>query len=196
VVIVDPDTGRPCPDGQTGEIWIGGTSVARGYWNRADENARTFGARTTDGRRGFLRSGDLGYAHRGDLYVTGRLKDVLIVRGSKHFPQDLEYTAERAHTGVRRGCVAAVSLCSGVEGDGIGILAEVEPRRLGEDDGAASVAQAIRSAICETHGILPRVVALLPPRALPKTTSGKLQRFLCREGWLAHAFPVIDTASP
>jgi acyl-CoA synthetase (AMP-forming)/AMP-acid ligase II len=194
MVIVDPDTERPCPDGQTGEIWIRGASVALGYWNRPDETARTFGARTTDGRGGFVRSGDLGYVRRGDLHVTGRLKDILIVRGSKHFPQDLEYTAERAHIGVRRGCVAAVALSSGVDGDAVGILAEVEPRRL-EDEGAiADVARSIRSAICEHHGVLPQVVALLPAGALPKTTSGKLQRFLCLDGWLARTIPVIEAA--
>jgi len=195
VAIVDPDTGCPCPDGQTGEIWIRGASVALGYWNRAEETARTFGACTTDGRGGFLRSGDLGYMCRGDLYVTGRLKDILIVRGSKHFPQDLEYTAESAHIGVRRGCVAAVSLCSGVDGDLVAILAEVDPRRMGEGAEAGDVARSIRGAICETHGVLPHVIALLLPGALPRTTSGKLQRFLCRDGWLARTLPVIEGAS-
>jgi acyl-CoA synthetase (AMP-forming)/AMP-acid ligase II len=192
VAVVNPDTCAPCPDGQTGEIWIRGAGVALGYWNRADETARTFGARTADGRAGFLRSGDLGYVRHGDLYVTGRLKDILIVRGAKHFPQDLEYTAEGAHAGIRRGCVAVVSLCSGIDGDAVAILAEVEPRRMEKGADTGDIARRIRSAVCETHGVLPHVVALLPPGALPKTTSGKLQRFACREGWLARTLPVIE----
>jgi acyl-CoA synthetase (AMP-forming)/AMP-acid ligase II len=194
VAIVDPETRRPCSDGQTGEIWIRGAGVALGYWNRAEQTARAFGARTMDGRGGFLRSGDLGYVSRGHLYVTGRLKDVLIVRGTKHFPQDLEYTAEGAHIGVRHGCVAAVSVCSGVDGDAIAILAEVEPGRMGEGAAAGDIVRCIRSAICEAYGVLPQVVALLPPGALPKTTSGKLQRFLCRDGWLRDSLPVIERA--
>ena len=194
IVIVDSETGRPCPDGTIGEIWIRGPGVAAGYWRHGDDNARSFGARTSDGRTGFLRSGDLGYTLRGELVLTGRLKDVLIVRGVKHFPQDLELTAERAHAGVRRGCVAAVALEGGVDGDGVAILAEVEPRRLEEGEAPADVADRIRSAVCETHGVFPHVVALVPPGTLPKTTSGKLQRFLCRERWLTQTLPVIEAA--
>jgi acyl-CoA synthetase (AMP-forming)/AMP-acid ligase II len=197
VVIVDPETRRPCPEGCTGEIWIRGAGVARGYWNLADETARTFGMRTTDGQDGFLRSGDLGCVRAGVLHVTGRLKDILIVRGSKHFPEDLEHTAEAAHLSVRPGGVAAVSISSGVEGDVIAILAELDPRRLAEfADGspARDVALRIKAAVCETHGVMPQVVALVPPGALPRTTSGKLQRFLCRDGWLGRTLPVIEGA--
>ena len=191
VLIVDPGTFRPCSEGRAGEIWIGGPGVAQGYWKRPDESARVFAARTVDGRGPFLRSGDLGCVIHGELYVTGRLKDLLIVRGAKHFPQDLEHTAEGAHVVVRRGCVAAVALGTGVDGDAIGILAEVEPRRLDEGLETADVTEVISTAICEAHGVRPGVVALLPAGSLPKTTSGKLQRFLCREGWLAGAFPVL-----
>ena len=197
VVIVDPETRQPCPEGCAGEIWIRGAGVARGYWDLADETARTFGMRTADGQGGFLRSGDVGYVHAGALHVTGRLKDILIVRGSKHFPQDLEHTAEGAHLSVRRGCVAAVSVSSGVEGDVIAILAELDPRCLAEFAECAparDVALRIKAAICETHGVMPQVVALVPPGALPRTTSGKLQRFLCRDGWLARTLPVIEGA--
>jgi acyl-CoA synthetase (AMP-forming)/AMP-acid ligase II len=90
--------------------------------------------------------------------------------------------------------VAAVALDSGVDGDAVAILAEFEPRRLCEDEAAAEVVQRIRSAVCETHGVLPYAVALVPPGTLPKTTSGKLQRFLCRERWLAQELPLTGAA--
>jgi len=191
VAIVEPETGRVCPDGRAGEIWISGPSVAQGYWNRPDDSARVFSASTSDGSGPFLRSGDLGCMMDGELHVTGRLKDLLIVRGAKHFPQDLERTAEDAHAAVRRGCVAAVSLGAGAEGDTIGVLAEIEPRRVDDAAGIEEVAHVISAAVCEAHGVRPGVVALLPPAALPKTTSGKLQRFLCRAHWMAGAFPVL-----
>jgi acyl-CoA synthetase (AMP-forming)/AMP-acid ligase II len=191
VVIVDPGTGHVCPEGRAGEVWIRGPGVAQGYWRRPDESARVFAAHTADGQGPFLRSGDLGSLIDGELHVTGRLKDLLIVRGVKHFPQDLEHTAEGAHAAVRRGCVAAVAVGTAVGGDVIGILAEIEPRRLDQELEIAGVIDLISATVCEAHGVRPGVVALLPAGVLPKTTSGKLQRFLCREGWLAGAFPVL-----
>ena len=191
VVIVDPATGHVCPEGRAGEVWIRGPGVAQGYWRRPDESARVFAAHTADGQGPFLRSGDLGSLIDGELHVTGRLKDLLIVRGVKHFPQDLEHTAEGAHAAVRRGCVAAVAVGTAVGGDVIGILAEIEPRRLDQELEIAGVLDLISATVCEAHGVRPGVVALLPAGVLPKTTSGKLQRFLCREGWLAGAFPVL-----
>ena len=191
VVIVDPGSGRRCPEGCIGEIWVGGPSVARGYWNRPADSAGVFAARTSDGAGPFLRSGDLGCLRGGELYVTGRLKDLLIVRGAKHFPQDLERTAEDAHAAVRRGAVAAVALGAGADGDAIAILAEIEPRRLEGRVETDDVTNVISAAICEAHGVRPGLVALLPAGSLPKTTSGKLQRFLCRDRWLAGAFPVL-----
>jgi acyl-CoA synthetase (AMP-forming)/AMP-acid ligase II len=191
VVIVDPGTGHVCPEGRAGEVWIRGPGVAQGYWRRPDESARVFAAHTADGQGPFLRSGDLGSLIDGELHVTGRLKDLLIVRGVKHFPQDLEHTAEGAHAAVRRGCVAAVAVGTAVGGDVIGILAEIEPRRLDQELEIAGVIDLISTTVCEAHGVRPGVVALLPAGVLPKTTSGKLQRFLCREGWLAGAFPVF-----
>ena len=191
VVIVDPGTGHVCPEGRAGEVWIRGPGVAQGYWRRPDESARVFAAHTADGQGPFLRSGDLGSLIDGELHVTGRLKDLLIVRGVKHFPQDLEHTAEGAHAAVRRGCVAAVAVGTAVGGDVIGILAEIEPRRLDQELEIAGVLDLISTTVCEAHGVRPGVVALLPAGVLPKTTSGKLQRFLCREGWLAGAFPVL-----
>src|SRR5207249_6352627 len=116
--------------GEVGEIWISGPSVTRGYWNRPEETERVFGARLADTGEGpFLRTGDLGFLWRSRLLVTGRLKDVIIVRGRKHYPQDIELTVERSHPAIRPGCAAAVSV-PGPGGEGVVIVAEVDPRRV------------------------------------------------------------------
>ena len=183
VRIVEPTTCRPCPDDEDGEIQVGGDSVAAGYWRRPDDTAASFigTALPTDSR--WLRTGDLGFMRNGELFVTGRLKDLLIVRGAKHFPQDLERTAEQRHRAVRPGGVAAVAVANGVRGDRVALVAEIDARRLEAGDGARLIAD-LRQAIADTHGIQLHGVALVPPGTVPKTTSGKLQRFLCRDAWV------------
>ena len=123
--IVDPVTRTVCADDEQGEIQVAGPSVARGYWNRPLESSRIF---TVDEGRRWLTTGDLGSLQDGELHVTGRIKDLLIVRGAKHFPQDLERTAERLHRGVRLGGVAAVAVGSHVRGDRVALIAEIDPR--------------------------------------------------------------------
>jgi acyl-CoA synthetase (AMP-forming)/AMP-acid ligase II len=182
VLIVDPATRRLVPDTVVGEIWVSGESVAHGYWKRPAQTAETFAAFTADGRGPFLRTGDLGFLDRGRLFVAGRLKDVLIVRGVKHHPHDIELTAERAHPALRPGCCAAVS----VQADGeeqVAIVAEIDSREQSRAEGIdpAQIMIAVRIAIASAHHISTRSVSLVRAGALPKTTSGKLQRFLCRE---------------
>ncbi|HEV2149633.1 MAG TPA: beta-ketoacyl synthase N-terminal-like domain-containing protein, partial [Longimicrobiaceae bacterium] len=182
VVIADPDTGAECPAGKVGEIWVAGPSVAGGYWERPEETERTFRAHlagTGDGP--FLRTGDLGFVHGGELFVAGRAKDVVIVRGRNHYPQDLELTAERAHAAIRPGCGAAFSV--EVEGEErLVVAAELERRALGLDP--APVVDAVRRALAEEHELPPYAVVLLKTGAVPKTTSGKIQRRECRDRWL------------
>jgi acyl-CoA synthetase (AMP-forming)/AMP-acid ligase II len=179
LLIVDPANGRPCAAGETGEIWVAGPSVARGYWNRPEESARTFGARALDGQGPFLRTGDLGFLGHGELYVTGRLKDVLIVRGVKHYPQDLERTvADRARELIA-GAVAAFAIDRGTAGDLIGIAAEIEPRVVDVDAAGPTLIDDIRAAIAEVHGVQLHAVQLVARGAIPRTTSGKLQRSAC-----------------
>jgi acyl-CoA synthetase (AMP-forming)/AMP-acid ligase II len=190
VLIVEPEHGHPCEPGTVGEIWVSGPSIARGYWNRPDETARTFRARTNRGEGPFLRTGDLGYVHGGELYVTGRLKDVLIVRGMKHYPQDLEQTAERLPV-VRPGCTAAFATENGLLGDRIAIVAEVDLRQLKTEDVAQATILAIRQSVAELHGVLLDAVMLVAPGSIPKTTSGKLQRYACREAYLADTLPAV-----
>jgi acyl-CoA synthetase (AMP-forming)/AMP-acid ligase II len=180
VRIVDPVTHAVCDDAEPGEIQVAGPSVARGYWNRPLESSQVFAM--ADGRR-WLSTGDLGSLHDGELHVTGRIKDLLIVRGAKHFPQDLERTAERRHPAVRIGGVAAVAVGSHVRGDRIALIAEIDPREVA-DTGRDHLIGELRRAIAEGHGIQLYGVALVPPGTVPKTTSGKLQRFLCRDAWM------------
>jgi acyl-CoA synthetase (AMP-forming)/AMP-acid ligase II len=178
--IVDPATRAAVRDGVVGEIWVASESVAAGYWNRPRESAATFGAfidGSTDGP--YLRTGDLGCVVDSQLFVTGRIKDVLIVRGVKHYPQDLEATAERAHPLLRAGCCAAFPLDDDGE-ERVALVAEVEPRCDASEAALEDAAQAVRAAVAEVHQLSLARVALVPAGTLPKTTSGKLQRFLCR----------------
>jgi acyl-CoA synthetase (AMP-forming)/AMP-acid ligase II len=180
--IVDPQTLRPCAGATPGEIWVAGPGVAAGYWNQPEETAAIFGARMGESGEGpFLRTGDLGVLLEDGLHVTGRIKDVLIVRGVKHFPQDIEGTVERASPWVRPGCCAAFAI-PGVDGDTIAVAAELESA--GETGSHDTVILNIREAVGAAHGIQVSAVALVAPGSIPKTTSGKLQRFACREGLL------------
>jgi acyl-CoA synthetase (AMP-forming)/AMP-acid ligase II len=188
VVIADPDTHLRCPDGRVGEIWVASPSVARGYWRRPAESRETFNAHLAGGEGPFLRTGDLGAVCDGELFVTGRLKDVLIVRGLKHYPQDLEHTAERQHVAIRAGCTAAFSVDSG-EGEAVVLAMELDPRQL---PGQAPHRQRcldeiiirVRQAVAQHHGIVLEAVSLLSIGALPKTSSGKLRRRACRTAFL------------
>jgi acyl-CoA synthetase (AMP-forming)/AMP-acid ligase II len=178
--IVDPETHTECAPGQIGEIWIASESVARGYWRRQEQTALTFGAVLANGEGPWLRTGDLGTLYQGQLLVSGRLKDLLIVRGSKHYPQDLELTSERQHAAIRAGCCAAFTV-DGIDGEAIALAAEIDARQLDVDEMQLEhIAAAIRRAIVEQHGIQLHAIALLKPGTLPKTTSGKLQRHACR----------------
>jgi acyl-CoA synthetase (AMP-forming)/AMP-acid ligase II/acyl carrier protein len=181
VRVVNPQTFEPCLDGQIGEIWVGGASVAKGYWNHPEELWQTFGGRLADGSGPFLRTGDLGAFDRGELFVTGRAKDVIIIRGRNLYPQDVERTVQQAHEAVDLG--AAFS----VEVDGHEQLVVVhqiarEHRRID----LAPVLRAIRAAIVEEHDVDPYQIILLRPGGVPLTSSGKVQRSRCRELLATH----------
>jgi amino acid adenylation domain-containing protein len=177
VIIVDPDDRSPMPAGRVGEIWVCGPDVAAGYWQRPDETSEVFGARLASGDGPFLRTGDLGFLQDGELFVTGRHKDVVIVRGRNHYPQDLELTAEGSSPLLRPGCGAAFA--DGQDGAGLTIAYEVtravDPAGLD----VAQVADRVRTAVAREHEVAVDLVVLLPPGALPKTSSGKVQRTLC-----------------
>ncbi|MFI8975117.1 fatty acyl-AMP ligase [Nocardia asteroides] len=191
VAIVDPqDHVRRAP-GRIGEIWISGNSVAAGYWQRPDLTAEMFQARLRDGEnRDYLRTGDLGFLTDEGLFVVGRTKDVIIVGGRNHYPQDIERTTELAHIAVRPGCVAVF----GVEHDGAeAVVVALELRRefgdaLDSPD-VTAVAGAVRRAVMSEHRLPVRDIVVVPAGSLPKTSSGKLQRNATRKEYLNGASP-------
>jgi acyl-CoA synthetase (AMP-forming)/AMP-acid ligase II/acyl carrier protein len=190
VLVVDATSKTKCDPGRVGEIWVAGYCVGRGYWNRPRETGETFGARLADGAGPFLRTGDLGFVHDGELYVTGRSKDVIIVRGQNVCPQDLERTAEDSHPALRPGCGAAVDISSGAEneGDRIVVVQEVRPDWRGAlaDSGAA-----VHRAITTDHGLTLYAVVLIAAGQIPKTSSGKIRRQETRRMLLAGEFDVL-----
>jgi FkbH-like protein len=182
VVIVDPDSERPCPQGHIGEIWICGPSVAAGYWNRqkkTDEifNARSFGL---DGKK-FLRSGDLGILWNGELYVVGRRKEMMILRGENYYPEDIEDTLRKCHP-VLNGEINAVF---SVEVGGEERMIAVHEHAVGRETvDTEAIFAAMRAAIAEDHGVMLHAAILVRRGAIQRTTSGKIQRAQCRNLYL------------
>ena len=182
VRIVNPATRLPVQNGSIGEIWVAGRSVALGYWNKPTETAATFHAFIDDREGPYLRTGDLGCIVHGRLFVTGRIKDLLIVRGVKHYPQDLEATAEGADDIIRPGGCAAVTVDDHGE-ERVGMAVEIASRRTLTHVEVESAVRRIRAAVSEAHQVGVARIYFVKAGALPRTTSGKLQRFLCRD-WL------------
>jgi amino acid adenylation domain-containing protein len=182
VCIVDPERLTRCEAGTVGEIWVAGPSVANGYWNRGQETAVTFEARLADSGKGpYLRTGDLGFLLDKELFITGRRKDLIILRGRNHYPHDLEETAEKAHPALRACLGAAFSVDAEGE-ERLVLVHEMNPRAQA-DPGEAMAA--VRQAIAEEHEIQVYAVLLTRSGEIPRTTSGKIQRFLCRKAFLA-----------
>ncbi|MFJ3523302.1 amino acid adenylation domain-containing protein [Pseudomonas sp. NPDC090203] len=177
--IVDPATQQVLPQGQVGEIWIAGPSVAEGYWQNPEATAQTFVQH--DGQR-WLRSGDLGIASAGELFISGRLKDLIILNGQNLYPQDIEQSLEKSVELLRRGRIAAFPVTDEQGAEGVGLALEISRnvRRLMKPQ---MICEAVRDAVSELFLVAPKVIVLLEPGALPRTTSGKLQRSACRAGW-------------
>ncbi len=182
LVIVSPDTLTRSPPGAVGEIWVRGPHVAQGYWNRPQESEATFQARRADTGEGpFLRTGDLGFLDKdGELFVVSRLKDLIIIRGRNHSPQDIELSVDRAHPALRPGCVAAFSVEEGSE-ERLVIVQEAKP--LPEAELEAAVA-AIRDTVASKHDLQVHAVVLIAPGSIFKTSSGKIQRRSCKAAFL------------
>jgi acyl-CoA synthetase (AMP-forming)/AMP-acid ligase II len=189
VCIVSPESRSPCPAGTVGEIWLSGSSVADSYWNKPDESERALRSRLPACPGwSFLRTGDCGFLDdEGHLYVVGRLKEVMIVRGRKLHPHDIELTIERSHPAVRPGCAAAFSVVAGSD-ESVVVVAGLEPRRAGD---ATAAIDAMLRAVVDTHEVRPHAVVLVRPGSIPKTSSGKLQRYACRADFLAGKLDAI-----
>jgi acyl carrier protein len=189
-VVIAGEQGVCLPEGQVGEIYVQGTAVARGYFGRPVETELTFGA-SVEGRPGnWLRTGDLGFLYGGELYLTGRCKDLILWRGRNLYPQDLEQSAERAHPEVRPGCVAAFE----VERDGeTGVVIAAELRA---ESVANEAAAAVRRAVAFEHDLPLVDVVMVRPRTLPKTSSGKLRRQATRGAWLEGSLQAARLDAP
>ncbi len=193
--IVDPQSLHPCPAGTIGEIWVSASgSLAQGYWQRPEYTAETFTAQLANANGegvAFLRTGDLGFLDGGELFVTGRLKELIIIRGRNYYPKDLEEAAEPAHDALRPGAGAAFTIP--VEGqERLIMVYEVERRHLRNLDGEG-VVTAMRRAIAEQHDLQLYGLQLLKTGSLPKTSSGKIQRYRCRAGYLDHQLEAVYT---
>jgi len=192
IAIVHPTTLTRCLSHEVGEIWVRSSSVGQGYWNREAESTQTFRAYVADTNEGpFLRTGDLGFLQDGELFVTGRHKDLIIIRGHNHYPQDIELTAERSHPALRAGCGAAFT----VEIDGEERLVLAQEIDLSRKPDPEDVFAGIRQSVSENHELQVYTIALLKPGSIPKTSSGKIQRRACRSGFLKAELEEIERST-
>jgi acyl-CoA synthetase (AMP-forming)/AMP-acid ligase II/acyl carrier protein len=189
VAIVDPDSQEECADNSVGEIWIAGPIVAGGYWNQPEETRKTFQGHLTSGVGPFLRTGDLGFIRDGECYVTGRLKDVVIVRGVNHYPQDIEATVQRSHPALRPDFGAAFSVTEDNQ-ERLVVVQELRRTSLKEAH-PEQIFAAIRRAILQDHDLKIHTIALLRTASIRRTSSGKIQRQACQSQYLAEGFPTV-----
>jgi amino acid adenylation domain-containing protein len=199
LAVVDPESCRLARDGQEGEIWISGPSIAQGYWGQPEATERAFRARLAGGpadagaeagEASFLRTGDLGFLRGGELFVTGRLKDLIIIRGRNLYPQDVERTAEESHAALRPGCGAAFA----VEDEGeerLVVVQELDPHHRDE---AGAALEALRRAVAEEHEVMVHQAVLVRAGTIPKTSSGKIQRHAACAAFLAGSL-VVEASS-
>lgn len=194
LIIVNPDNCIRCEPNEVGEIWTSGPSVAGGYWQQREATRQTFDAYLSDTGEGpFLRTGDLGFLRDGELFVVGRLKDLIIIDGLNHHPEDIEFTAERSHAALRPGCGAAF----GIEVNGeekLVIVYEVD--RHYRSLNPKEVIACVRKRVAAEHQVQVHEVVLIKHGSILKTSSGKIQRHACRDAFLSGTLNSIsDTAS-
>jgi acyl-CoA synthetase (AMP-forming)/AMP-acid ligase II len=190
IAIVEPDSRKPLPAGQVGEVWVHGPNVARFYWRNPEATNTGLNAQIagTDDGTIWLRTGDLGFLDEtGELFITGRIKDLIIIRGINHYPQDIEHTVQTQHPALRQNCGAAFSVLDEHDDEMLVVVQEVERTERNRID-AAEMKGLIREAVSDQHELFARHIVLILPGGLPKTTSGKIQRSLTRKLWLERHF--------
>jgi amino acid adenylation domain-containing protein len=194
VAIVDPQTGVQRKSDEIGEIWLAGQSVTQGYWNRPEETRATFQAVIKDTDQGpFLRTGDLGFIRDGELYVTGRLKDLIIIRGRNHYPQDIERSVQQCHPAFNAGSGVAFSVEEESE-ESLILVQEVEQQH--EHTDAEMLADSIRRTVADHHDLEAAAILLVKPGTIPKTSSGKVQRNACKQAYRAGSLPYLSLHRP
>ena len=208
VLAVDPQTRIPCPGDAIGEIWVQGPSVAQGYFQDPIQTRETFAAQLADDRGPFLRTGDLGFIRDGEIYITGRLKDLIVIRGNNYYPNDIELSAETCHPGLTPNASAAFSIDVGDE-ERLVIACEVNRAAFHRLKGTPAEAQgpdsvssafslelgaAVREVVSEKHELKIHEVVFLRPNGLPRTSSGKIQRRNCREQYLQNTLSMVGVS--
>lgn len=191
IAIADPRSSIALPDNRVGEIWVSGFSVAQGYWNQSGETQETFNGYLADTGEGpFLRTGDLGFLQNGELFVTGRIKDTIIIRGQNYYPQDIELTVAQSHPALRPYCGAAFAI--DLEGsERLIIVQELERSYLRKLD-VTEVVESIRQAVTAEHNLSIYATVLVKTGSIPKTSSGKIQRHGCKAGFLTGTLNVVE----
>ncbi|UVT16100.1 MAG: amino acid adenylation domain-containing protein [Nitrospira sp.] len=193
IKIVHPTTHKECRPGDIGEVWIAGAGIAAGYWEKQEETNVTFKATVAgSGDDPYLRTGDLGFLHREELFLTGRLKDLIIVRGRNYYPHDLEWTAGHAHPGLRQGCGAAFSI-EGETGECVVLVHEIEKQPPESD--ITEVVSCIRRALADEYELEIHSVVLIKAGTIPRTSSGKLQRHACKAAFEAGQLTVVAAST-
>jgi acyl-CoA synthetase (AMP-forming)/AMP-acid ligase II len=193
--IVDPERCRRLPTDQVGEIWVSGPNVARAYWGNPEATRIGLNARVSGGDADtrWLRTGDLGFMDAtGELFITGRIKDLVIIRGTNHYPQDIERTVQSLHSAFRQNCGAAFSVADDAGEEALVVVQEIERTERSRID-PAELTGLIREAVSNQHELFARHVVLIRPGTLPKTTSGKIQRSLARKLWLDGGLEELTT---
>lgn len=191
VRIVDPDRHVALQPGHVGEIWIAGIGKCLGYWNNPEMTLKQFRARLVDDSPyddGYLRTGDMGFFHRGELFVCGRIKDMIIIRGQNYYPQDIENVVERASSLIRHNCVAAFQIHEDSE-SALAIVVEVKSPKALPD--ARKIAAAVRNYL----NVEVALISFIAPRAIPRTSSGKIMRHKTRQMWMEGQFTVLSEFS-
>ena len=195
VRIVDPETRLENPAGKVGEIWIHGRNVAKGYWRKPQQSQRTFGGKIVDPSPGtprepWLRTGDLGVIYDGELFIVGRIKDLLIVDGRNHYPDDIEATTQE----ITGGRVAAISVPDD-HTERLVVIAEMKKKGSSEEEALhrlRTVKQEVASEISKSHGLRVADLVLVPAGSIPITTSGKIRRSSCVEVYQQDEFTRLD----
>ncbi|UOA09649.1 non-ribosomal peptide synthetase [Methylobacter sp. S3L5C] len=186
--IVDPETNKLCGDDQIGEIQLGGPSISIGYWQNSAATKQVF-ISDADGQNRWLRTGDLGFIERGELFVSGRLKDMIIIRGRNYYPHDLEYAIEEATDALNPGCAVAFAV-NGGDGEKLVVLAELKRNRLRQLDYRAEFTL-MRTRLVEECGIQADTIMLLKPGSILKTSSGKIRRSACRQAFEQQQLKIV-----
>jgi acyl-CoA synthetase (AMP-forming)/AMP-acid ligase II len=195
IQIVNPNSYDICSDNEIGEIWVKGKNVAKGYFGTG-ETTDFSGLIANRASEQYLKTGDLGFINNGQLFITGRLKDVIILRGKNYYPHDIELATEKAHSGIREGCSASFSITDKDE-EKLVIVAEVErvfrprdPSHQNNDSEAKKILTKIRQKVMEEHEVQPHCICLIKTGSIPKTSSGKIQRNACKKEYLKNELVV------